>query len=190
MHTQVLLSLEQGVWAPNLHFNSPNPDIPALTDGRVVVVDRPIPIRGGIVGINSFGFGGSNVHVILRPAEKPADETAPPRTFPRVLQACGRTEAAVNTILQKGKEHAADDSFLSLLNQVSGVPTASMPYRGYALIGTESDIMEVQQVQAATRPLWYIFSGESSKKYTGTYNTTDFSLLFIIYKARCLRFFF
>ncbi|XP_045925650.1 fatty acid synthase [Micropterus dolomieu] len=156
---KVLLSLEQGVWAPNLHFNSPNPDIPALTDGRVVVVDRPIPIRGGIVGINSFGFGGSNVHVILRPAEKPADETAPPRTFPRVLQACGRTEAAVNTILQKGKEHAADDSFLSLLNQVSGVPTASMPYRGYALIGTESDIMEVQQVQAATRPLWYIFSG-------------------------------
>lgn len=159
-----MLSLERGVWAPNLHFSSPNPDIPALNDGRVQVVDKPIPIRGGIIGINSFGFGGSNVHVILRPAEKPADTTAPLRTVPRVLQACGRTKAAVNVMLQKGKEHAADDSFLSLLNEVSGAPTASMPYRGYALIGSQSDVMEVQQVQATTRPLWYICSGESSSK--------------------------
>ncbi|XP_070847252.1 fatty acid synthase [Chaetodon trifascialis] len=156
---KVLLSLERGVWAPNLHFSNPNPDIPALTDGRVQVVDRPIPVRGGIVGINSFGFGGSNVHVILRPAEKQADAPAPSRTVPRVLQACGRTEAAVTTILQKGKEHSADDSFLSLLNEVSGVPTASMPYRGYSLIGSQSDVLEVQQVQATVRPLWYICSG-------------------------------
>lgn len=165
---QVLLSLERGVWAPNLHFNSPNPDIPALTDGRVQVVDRPIPVRGGIVGINSFGFGGSNVHVILRPAErngqKPADMTAMPRVLPRVLQACGRTEAAVNTMLQKGMELSADDNFLSLLNEVSGSPTASMPYRGYTLIGSQTDIMEVQQVQATRRPLWYICSGESVNK--------------------------
>lgn len=160
----MLLSLERGVWAPNLHFNSPNPDIPALTDGRVQVIDRPIPIRGGIVGINSFGFGGSNVHVILRPAGKPADAIAIPRTVPRVLQACGRTEVAVNTMLQKGKEHTTDDSFLSLLNDVSGVPTASMPYRGYALIGSQSKVMEVQQVQATARPLWYICSGEPSNK--------------------------
>uniref|UniRef100_A0AAQ5YJU9 Fatty acid synthase n=1 Tax=Amphiprion ocellaris TaxID=80972 RepID=A0AAQ5YJU9_AMPOC len=154
-----LCSLHAGVWAPNLHFNSPNTDIPALTNGQVQVVDKPIPTRGGIVGINSFGFGGSNVHVILRPTEKRTGSTLP-RTLPRVLQACGRTEAAVNAMLQKGKEHAADESFLSLLNEVSGVPTTSMPYRGYALIGCESDIMEVQQVQAAgSRPLWYVCSG-------------------------------
>lgn len=163
---QVVLSLEHGLWAPNLHFNSPNPDIPALSDGRVQVVDRPIPVRGGIVGINSFGFGGSNVHVILRPAEKPAAAaTAPPRTIPRLLQACGRTEAAVKAMLQKGVEHTADDSFLSLLNEVSGVPTASMPYRGYTVIGSQSDTTEVQQGQAAARPLWYVCSGESSNKW-------------------------
>ncbi|TKS90319.1 Fatty acid synthase [Collichthys lucidus] len=156
---KVLLSLERGVWAPNLHFNNPNPDIPALTDGRVQVVDRPIPVQGGIVGINSFGFGGSNVHVILRPAKKSAHEIALPRTVPRVLQACGRTEAAVKAMLQKGKEHTVDDSFLSLLNEVSGVPTASMPYRGYTLIDSQSDVIEVQPVHFTGRPLWYICSG-------------------------------
>ncbi|XP_071781118.1 fatty acid synthase [Centroberyx gerrardi] len=157
---KVVLSLERGVWAPNLHFNSPNADIPALTDGRVRVVDRPIPVCGGIVGVNSFGFGGSNVHVILRPpgggAQKPAET---PRTVPRVLQACGRTEEAVNALLNKGKELSGDDNFLSLLNGVSQVPTASMPYRGYTLIGSQSDVTEVQQAQANPRPLWYICSG-------------------------------
>ncbi|XP_077358210.1 fatty acid synthase isoform X2 [Festucalex cinctus] len=160
---KVLLSLEKGVWAPNLHFNNPNTDIPALTDGRVQVVDRPIPVRGGIVGINSFGFGGSNVHVILRPSERSVqtkgDISTPSRTVPRVLQACGRTEAAVNSLLQKAKGNSINDAFLSLLNGVSGSPTAAMPYRGYTLIGTLTDTTEVQQVQATPRPLWYICSG-------------------------------
>lgn len=156
----MLLSLEKGVWAPNLHFTSPNPDIPALTDGRVQVVDKPVPIRGGIVGVNSFGFGGSNVHVILRPPRRAVDTSTAPKRFPRVLQACGRTETGVKAILRKGKECGTDDSFLSLLNDVSGISTASMPYRGYVLIGSQSDMMEVQQLQATGRPLWYVCSGE------------------------------
>uniref|UniRef100_G3NC33 Fatty acid synthase n=1 Tax=Gasterosteus aculeatus TaxID=69293 RepID=G3NC33_GASAC len=164
---KVLLSLERGVWAPNLHFSSPNPDIPALHDGRVQVVDRPLPVRGGIVGINSFGFGGSNVHVILRPAERQTGATAPPRTVPRLLQACGRTEAGVEALLQKGQEHAADDSFLSLLNELSGAPPAGMPYRGYALIGSQSAAREVQQVQAPARPLWYVCSAGMGTQWAG-----------------------
>uniref|UniRef100_A0A674MU67 Fatty acid synthase n=1 Tax=Takifugu rubripes TaxID=31033 RepID=A0A674MU67_TAKRU len=156
---KVLLSLERGVWAPNLHFSSPNPDIPALTDGRVQVVDKPIPVRGGIVGVNSFGFGGSNVHVILRPPRKAADTNTGPRELPRVLQACGRTETGVKSMLQKGKECGSDDNFLSLLNDVSGISTANMPYRGYTLIGSQSDMLEVQQLQATGRPLWYVCSG-------------------------------
>ncbi|CAF94659.1 unnamed protein product, partial [Tetraodon nigroviridis] len=156
---KVLLSLEKGVWAPNLHFTSPNPDIAALTDGRVQVVDKPVPVRGGIVGVNSFGFGGSNVHVILRPPRRVVDTNTGPKGLPRVLQACGRTETGVKAMLQKGKECGTDDSFLSLLNDVSGISTASMPYRGYALIGSQSDMMEVQQLQATGRPLWYVCSG-------------------------------
>lgn len=130
-------------------------------------MDKPIPVKGGIVGINSFGFGGSNVHVILRPAKKADDVTSPARVGPRLLQACGRTEAAVNAVIQRGKEHAGDDSFLSLLNEVSGAPAGSMPYRGYALVGSQSDVTEVQQVQASARPLWYICSGTSEQKDEG-----------------------
>ncbi|XP_051968369.1 fatty acid synthase-like [Xyrauchen texanus] len=156
---KVVLSLEHGVWAPNIHFHDPNPDIPALTDGRVRVVTEPIPVRGGIVGINSFGFGGSNVHVILRPNGPKALDQATPPSIPRLLQASGRTEEAVTSILKKAQEHADNPSFLSLLNEVSGVPTAGMPFRGYALIGAQGEVTEVQQAQPTPRPLWYICSG-------------------------------
>nr|XP_006635198.2 PREDICTED: fatty acid synthase isoform X1 [Lepisosteus oculatus] len=157
---KVILSLEHGVWAPNIHYNTPNPDIPALTDGRVRVVSEPLPIKGGIVGINSFGFGGSNVHVILRPPGAPSQpRPLPAPEVPWLVQACGRTEEAVSTFIQKAKGHRGNASFLSMLNEVSGVPTASMPCRGYALVGSQADIMEIQQAQATPRPLWYICSG-------------------------------
>ncbi|XP_029454886.1 fatty acid synthase [Rhinatrema bivittatum] len=155
---KVILSLEKGLWAPNIHYSTPNPDIPALEDGRIKVVTQPLPVRGGIVGINSFGFGGSNVHVILKPSEKrpfPPDS----QTFPRLVQACGRTQEAVETLLDQSKTVGKDSSFVRLLNDISGVPASAFPYRGYALVGSESDVKETQPVQASGRPLWYICSG-------------------------------
>uniref|UniRef100_A0A671PGD7 Fatty acid synthase n=1 Tax=Sinocyclocheilus anshuiensis TaxID=1608454 RepID=A0A671PGD7_9TELE len=156
---KVVLSLEHGVWAPNIHFHDPNPDIPALTDGQVHVVSEPITVRGGIVGINSFGFGGSNVHVILRPHDKKTLAQSAQPSVPRLLQASGRTEEAVTSLLNNAQKHKDNPSYLSLLNDVSGVPTAGMPYRGYALIGAQGELTEVQQAQPTPRPLWYICSG-------------------------------
>uniref|UniRef100_A0AAR2JWF8 Fatty acid synthase n=1 Tax=Pygocentrus nattereri TaxID=42514 RepID=A0AAR2JWF8_PYGNA len=142
---KVVLSLEHGMWAPNIHFHDPNPDIPALTDGRVCVVTKPLPIRGGIVGINSFGFGGSNVHVILRPARPKPPQAASPLSIPRLVQACGRTEEATAYLLQKAQENSQNPAFLTLLNDVSAVPTASMPFRGYTLLGAQGEVKEIQQ---------------------------------------------
>ncbi|KAK7134929.1 hypothetical protein R3I93_018135 [Phoxinus phoxinus] len=156
---KVVLSLEHGVWAPNIHFHDPNPDIPALTDGRVRVVSEPIPVRGGIVGINSFGFGGSNVHVILRPHGSKSLAQAAQPSIPRLLQACGRTEEAVTSLLNNAQQYKENPNYLSLMNDVSGVPTASMPYRGYALIGAQGELKEVQQVQPTPRALWFVCSG-------------------------------
>uniref|UniRef100_A0AAV2LIZ5 Fatty acid synthase n=1 Tax=Knipowitschia caucasica TaxID=637954 RepID=A0AAV2LIZ5_KNICA len=159
---KVVLSLEKGVWAPNLHYSNPNTDIPALTDGRLRVVDRPIPVKGGIVGINSFGFGGSNVHVILRPSNCRKVEGIKSAT--RVVPACGRTEAAVRVLLQKAQEHSEDPGFLSLLTDISSA--AGMAFRGYTVLGSEPNISEVQPTQSTHRPVWYICSGMGTQ-WTG-----------------------
>ncbi|NXF89098.1 FAS synthase, partial [Eubucco bourcierii] len=155
---KVILSLEHGVWAPNIHFNTPNADIPALHDGTLEVVCKPIPVKGGLSSINSFGFGGANAHVILRPNEKKR-KPLEPLTTPRLVQVCGRTPEAVETLIQESRKHAGCSAYLSLLNEISSIPVSSMPYRGYTLVGSESDIREIQQVQASGRPLWYICSG-------------------------------
>lgn len=156
------MSLEHGMWAPNIHFHNPNPDIPALLDGRVHVVSEPIPVRGGIVGINSFGFGGSNVHIILRPPGPKTTVPVPPVSVPRIVQACGRTEEATTFLLNKAQESGHDSAFLDLLSEVCAVPTSSMPYRGYTLLGAQGEVREVQQAAPSSRPLWYICSGKSA----------------------------
>ncbi|MCQ8064004.1 polyketide synthase, partial [Salmonella enterica] len=157
---KVLLSLEHGVWAPNLHFHNPNPEIPALHDGRLQVVDQPLAVRGGNVGINSFGFGGSNVHVILQPNTQQRPTPAPHAALPHLLQASGRTLEAVQGLLEQGRQHAQDLAFVSMLNNIASTPAAAMPFRGYAVLGAEGGSQEVQQVPASKRPLWFICSGE------------------------------
>lgn len=164
---QVLLSLEHGVWAPNLHFQNPNPEIPGLLDGRLQVVDRPLPVRGGIVGINSFGFGGANVHVILQPNTQQAPAPAPHAALPHLLHASGRTAEAVQGLLEQGRQHSQDLAFVSMLNDIAATPTAAMPFRGYTVLGVEGDVQEVQQVSANKRPLWFICSGEPAPMFPG-----------------------
>ncbi|XP_028912877.2 LOW QUALITY PROTEIN: fatty acid synthase [Ornithorhynchus anatinus] len=155
---KVLLSLEHGVWAPNLHFRHPNPEIPALTDGRLKVVAEPTPVRGGLVGINSFGFGGSNVHVILRPHGPRGRPPAPPSP-PRLLQVSGRTAEAAQALLDRGRGLGEDRTFVSMLNDIALVPAAAMPFRGYAVLGGESQAAEVKQAPSGEPPLWFICSG-------------------------------
>ena len=53
---------------PNIHFNKPNPGIDFDALGLKVptsITDLPGDEGAAYVGVNSFGFGGTNVHVIL-----------------------------------------------------------------------------------------------------------------------------
>ncbi|XP_032822786.2 fatty acid synthase [Petromyzon marinus] len=162
---KVILSLEHGVWAPNLHYHEPNPDIPALTDGRITVVTTPTPCRGGVVGLNSFGFGGSNVHVVLQPYGKPGGagtagtDVAEPGV-PKLALAAGRTAEAVSAMLSHARANSDSPGLVQLLNEVSALPTTGMPFRGFTLVADEEGGEEEEVGQGASnRPLWYICSG-------------------------------
>jgi acyl transferase domain-containing protein/acyl carrier protein len=64
----------------NLHFETPNPDIP-MADLRLRVPRalEPWPAHRGpaLAGVNSFGFGGTNAHAILQ--EAPGQDGQPAR---------------------------------------------------------------------------------------------------------------
>ncbi|GEP58632.1 type I polyketide synthase [Reyranella soli] len=64
-----VMALKHGMVPATLHQQSPSPNIP-FDELNLRVVDRnwrPAERRGaGLAGINSFGFGGTNAHAILR----------------------------------------------------------------------------------------------------------------------------
>ncbi len=64
-----ILALNHGMVPATLHQKSPSPDIP-FDELNLRVVDRNwrLPERRGpsLAGINSFGFGGTNAHAIVR----------------------------------------------------------------------------------------------------------------------------
>ena len=59
------------------------------------------PWNGCLAGVNSFGFGGSNVHILLqRNKKEKVNGGAPVDSIPRLVVASGRTEKAVDIILK------------------------------------------------------------------------------------------
>lgn len=77
---KALLVLQKGVVPPSLHLRVPNPAIDF--DGlnlEVVTRSTTLPIKDGkplVAGVNSFGFGGTNAHVLLQEFRR--DEVSEP----------------------------------------------------------------------------------------------------------------
>lgn len=93
---KAVLVLEQRAVPPSLHFESPNPRLPL---DRIIVPTMltSLPTRDGRtphVGVNSFGFGGSNAHALLAPA--PALSSVPePVNEPCIFPLSARCTAAL-----------------------------------------------------------------------------------------------
>ena len=118
-----------------------------------------MPWKGGLVGINSFGFGGSNVHVILQSPEARETEVLVKPTLPIVVPVAGRTEEGVKKMLQFARANIESKDLLSLLMEISSRPLNTFTHRGYTIIGSENEIEDIMKVQSNTRPIWYVFSG-------------------------------
>ena len=77
---KVALILKHQAIPPSLHFKNPNPNIDfEKLKLRVVQQLEKFPNNSGaqFAGINSFGFGGANAHVILEAAPTPPPEIIP-----------------------------------------------------------------------------------------------------------------
>lgn len=92
--------LHCGVVPPSLHFEKPNPlirfdeyPLRVQTDlAALATADRP-----RLAGVNSFGIGGTNVHVVLEEYIRPVDTASPEAPHgQRLLTISGKTERAMN----------------------------------------------------------------------------------------------
>ncbi|MEU8340640.1 SDR family NAD(P)-dependent oxidoreductase [Spirillospora sp. NPDC048832] len=89
---KVLLALRHRTVPPSLHSAELNPRIP-FEDINVRVVREPLELPDGgplYMGVNSFGWGGTNAHVVVRSApqacEAPADDSGrTPTGLPAII---------------------------------------------------------------------------------------------------------
>ncbi|KAL1129219.1 hypothetical protein AAG570_013748 [Ranatra chinensis] len=158
---KVLIAMECGYIPSNLHFKEPNKDIPALLDGRLQVVNKNWPWNGGMVAINSFGFGGANVHLLLRSNPKPKSNPIKDN-IPRIIAVSGRTEEAVNSYLDKVASLPRDDDFTALIHNIHATSIPGHGYRGYTILGDKPK-REITTLSTENRPVWFVFSGMGSQ---------------------------
>ncbi|WGD39101.1 type I polyketide synthase [Streptomyces cathayae] len=72
---KAVLCLENKTVPPNLHLKNPNPAVDWDNQPLIVPTQAtPIPERGrpAIAGVSSFGFSGTNAHLVLEAAPEPA----------------------------------------------------------------------------------------------------------------------
>ncbi len=102
---KLVLAMQHGRIPQSLHFRQPNPHIPwdAL---KVRVVDQPLPWPEGplrIAGISSFGFAGTNAHVLLEAPAVPdvmaaASSPSPPERDRRLLALSAQSAPALHAL--------------------------------------------------------------------------------------------
>ena len=104
---KVILSMDRGVIPPNLHFRQPNPMIPwDKLPIRIVSEPTPWPAGKRLAGVSSFGFGGTNAHVIVEQAPaRPAASPAVERPM-HVLTLSAKSETALRQLAARMAEAA------------------------------------------------------------------------------------
>src|SRR2546423_12886906 len=151
---KAMLVLKHGQIPPSLHFETPSPYIDfEKLKLRVPTSVEPFPDGTGerIAGVNSFGFGGANAHIILAapPAPLPAKSYELPEDRPWPLVLSARSEKALRDAATKLSawmtEHANANGRSPVLPDLTytlGVHRNHHPYRMTLLASNMAEVIE------------------------------------------------
>ncbi len=161
---KLLLAMEHKTIPANLHFNQPNEKIPGLHNGRINVVTSNQKYCGGILGVNSFGFGGTNAHAVLAKykASKATSEDYQPI---QIIPVTCRTEDGHLTIIESLKRISSTSlDIASHQRNIANRPTAKFPYRHCLLINSNGNVQTISGEKDSTQnEIWYVFNGMGSQ---------------------------
>ncbi|MCP4347108.1 MAG: SDR family NAD(P)-dependent oxidoreductase [Desulfobacterales bacterium] len=107
---KTVLSLQNNEIPPHLHFNRPNPEMP-WDKMPLTVATKHTPWLPGetprIAGVSSFGFSGTNAHIVIsdfdRPTDRPTGFPKPRRSAdddikPSILTLSAKTEESLKSL--------------------------------------------------------------------------------------------
>jgi acyl transferase domain-containing protein/NADPH:quinone reductase-like Zn-dependent oxidoreductase/SAM-dependent methyltransferase len=160
---KVALMAYHGKLVPSIKCATPSPNVD-WTHMRVQTSVEPLPPASWL-GVNAFGFGGSNVHVVMRSHAGPADtknenETKKKERVPLVIGA--DSEASLRRMMAAG----GDAATLCIRSQLNPL---NRPYKMLAFdVGSNAprgaDHMTVVPTSSPLRPpLVFVFPGQGSQ---------------------------
>lgn len=169
--TKALLAFETGLIAPNINFKRIRPGIKSLEEGRLSVCTDVTKLEGNLIGLNAFGFGGANAHVLLRRnLKEKKNHGIPDDDLPRLVNWSGRTEESINIAFEKLQSQPLDAEYIGLMHNVQNGETPGYLFRGYGLFRKSSDGgnaeligKEIHHYNGLKRPVVWVFSGMGSQ---------------------------
>ncbi|WP_442931634.1 type I polyketide synthase [Mycobacterium sp. 050128] len=171
---KVILSLENELLPQHLHFENPSPHIPWDRLAVQVVNEATAWQRNGrprIAGVSSFGFAGTNAHVILSEAPVPAAQplAAPvpveqpgDRRF-SLLPLSARTPAALVRLAGEYRSWLSThpEATLADVCLTAGTGRAHLEHRAALVVNSRESAIELLGALADDRPAPGLFRGES-----------------------------
>ncbi len=142
---KVVLSLQHREIPQHLHFREPSPHIPwDRLPVRVTRERESWPLLHGkrIAGVSSFGFSGTNAHVVLEEAPIPATKASGKERPLHLLTLSARTEPALSILIDQytRRIEAAEQAILPDLCHTANVGRAHLAHR-LALTGSNAEAM-------------------------------------------------
>ena len=162
---------------PTLHFKKPNPRID-FAGSPFVMADKLVPFRRGEqvrrAAVSSFGFGGTNVHVILEEAPVPK-ETSASRPL-QLLPLSAKCPAALDAYGHALADHLNSSPSQALADVAYTFQTGrkQMAYRRFVVAGDSSEAAKLlthsNPLRGSTKrcerrdpPVVYLFGGQGTQ---------------------------
>lgn len=177
---KAMLVAERGIIPASLNSETPNPNIP-FDDLNLMLAQNAIVLpddgRTRLIGVNSFGFGGTNAHTVLEAADPrpvPTDQNAADRLPPLLISA--RSEGALRALAAAWRDRLSDPAAdLPALVRGAALRRSQHPRRLTIPAGTAAEAIEAIDAHLAGKPgaaaannavtggVGFIFSGNGSQ---------------------------
>jgi acyl transferase domain-containing protein/SAM-dependent methyltransferase len=165
---KLVLALQHRTIPPSLHFTTPNPHIPwDEFPIEVATALTPWEPRSGrrIGGVSSFGFSGTNAHLVVEEAPASTAAAPAPALAPRdafVLTLSGKTADAVHALAARyAARLAADDVSLGDLCFTAGAGRAQLVHRAAIVTHSRTELAAQLAALAAERAPPGVLTGDT-----------------------------
>jgi len=103
-------------------------------------------LPNNLLSINSFGFGGANVHAVLEANTSRQENENSSRKDVRVAFACARTAEGCENILKHLKQSENNIELQGLISENSYHPSHTHPYRGFTLLNSSETTTTIKVI--------------------------------------------